>query len=619
MASNYKFPRVDVSSYARVKTTARPDTPDTTVLFMPIMSSIGPSNEVIRIHDMDEYVSYFNTPAANKMGISALALTYWLNAGGTLYAYRLVDKATTSPDLATYKLSLNTATTITPSVEEGEEVPDPTVTNVETTVLTFTAKYAGSVYNNAYIRLVPTAPQSNSYTMTVGLAGNASTTEVYNRVLPDQIHNILASASSIVADFDMDFSGISYVDSNNKLRAYTLRDLVGNGRTFQIKPTNTVAPVQLVGPTDAVEGGTQTIKYTLMEQNENFVEGTSSYYGLLKKAWDLSTDTEGAIKGELVNLFLNVNATPVDTLLDVGYPGDLKELLYDAVHYILAETNREDLFVAFSTYQLAERKQDDGTLCADGKIQKPTAYEYFGIKPNYDEKTGLRVAGSHGIPYTYDANGETESLEIVSSKLNGWFAVFEQWGLVKDTIYNSGADIYIPLSVMYAQNSAYNDRTYSMHRPTAGETYGVVNYYKLINDNPNARKKDQWFRARYNYMEQTCRSIEIMTNRTFYHNDNTGLQSALDFINNVRVKNKIVRDLRKILRKYLYEYADGDTLLKCLNECNAYLNGWINNKALASASVDLQIDSETEEYMYAKLYLKFRGNIEVIDVSIYLD
>ena len=591
MAQKYKFPRVDVASYARVKSTARPETPDTTVLFMPIMSSIGPSGEIVKIHDLDEYVSYFGTPAFNMMGISAIALTRWLNAGGTLYAYRLVERGVKNV------INNDDGPQI---IEYGPEFANYALKNGGQTVFGFTAKYSGDAYNNLCLRIEPVAVSGDTYNITVWLSSDTSTRETYSRIVASQIPNVLNASSELVRDFQFDFSGLTVELGDENTRPFTLRDLVGTGMTFKMSESNNI-----------FNAGALVLGCDVSP----FLKGTKSYYELMTDAWSIAIDDKGEIMGELTRLFTNVSATTVDTILDPGYSAELKVALYDAIHYVLQETAREDLFVAFSTCIIEERAQEDGTKCADGKIKRPGEFSGFGLVPTYEN--GKRT--NQGIPYTNDDTGETDGVDQVAGVLNGWFAVYDQYLVVTDTIYNSGADLYVPLSVMYAQNSAYNDLVYSMHRPTAGETYGRITGYKSINFNPNVSQKDQLFRKRINYAEQSARSVEIMTNRTFYHPDETGVQSPLDFVNNVRVKNKIVRDLRKILRKYLYEYADGDTLLRCQNECNAYINGWINNKALTTGSITIEIDPYTEEYVNAALFLKFRGCVEFIDVSIYLD
>lgn len=574
---NFKFPRVDIKSYARVKSVARPDTPDTTVLFMPIMSDIGPSQQIVKIHDLDEYVSYFGRPAFNKIGISAIALTRWLNAGGTLYAYRLVSKGKDSegnagPDYASY--AVNTKGT-TPQ-----------------TLLSFRAKYAGDYYNDIRMNIEEAVSDTvDSFNVTIWLASDASTREVYNRVSSAQLSNVLNAGSELVAD--VEYQNVTITTSTNV-----------DGETVETAVTYNLHSIAGTTLMIGKDQSSADFTYTSIP----FIAGTDTYYELLTKAWDVSEDNKGNPKGELVRLFLNVNETTVDLLIDPGYTGELKKVLYNAMHYVLDETNREDLFVAFSSIIVNERRQEDGTKVADGKGAKGKS----GIISEY---TGF---GSD-IPYTDTDNAEDESVMIVASRLNGWFAVFDQYGIMRDAIYNQNAELCIPLTIMFAQNVAYNDNTYSMHRPTAGETYGVINGLTSLNYTPNVYQKDDLFKKRWNYAERSSNSIEFMTNRTFYHADSTGKQSSLDFINNVRVKNKIVRDLRKILRKYLYEYADGATLLRCMNECNAYLNGWINNKALVKASIDVSLDPVTEEYMYATLAIKFRAALEFINVEIYLD
>jgi len=63
-----------------------------------------------------------------------------------------------------------------------------------------------------------------------------------------------------------------------------------------------------------------------------------------------------------------------------------------------------------------------------------------------------------------------------------------------------------------------------------------------------------------------------MAQRTFNYNDEEEKETGLSFLNNARVKNKMVRELESLARWYLHEFNDSTTLGNMSSVLNRYVN-----------------------------------------------
>ena len=59
MAKNYTYPRVAISSTAKLHSSVQPPVADTTVMFLPVSTEKGPAKEIVRIHSLPEFIGKF--------------------------------------------------------------------------------------------------------------------------------------------------------------------------------------------------------------------------------------------------------------------------------------------------------------------------------------------------------------------------------------------------------------------------------------------------------------------------------------------------------------------------------------------------------------------------------
>jgi hypothetical protein len=95
--------------------------------------------------------------------------------------------------------------------------------------------------------------------------------------------------------------------------------------------------------------------------------------------------------------------------------------------------------------------------------------------------------------------------------------------------------------------------------------------------------------------------------------------TALRFINNARVTNKMIRDLENIGREYLFEFNDSTTLSNMRAALNRYVTEWVQNRTLSFADVVVESDEFLEEKVNVTLTIRFTGTIEVISIDITIE
>ena len=95
--------------------------------------------------------------------------------------------------------------------------------------------------------------------------------------------------------------------------------------------------------------------------------------------------------------------------------------------------------------------------------------------------------------------------------------------------------------------------------------------------------------------------------------------TSLRFINNVRVTNKIVRELEELGRRYLFEFNDTITLTNMRNALNRYVTEWIQNRTLSLANVIVEKAPYSDERVNVNLTIKFVGIIDVISIDITIE
>lgn len=264
----------------------------------------------------------------------------------------------------------------------------------------------------------------------------------------------------------------------------------------------------------------------------------------------------------------------VDMIMDAGYSADIKKLM---LKFLCGDSTsgtkafRPDLIGIFDNYVL------------NGKLTAPTL--------------------------------SSSTTSIFPNATN--IAVYEQYFTISDAIFTD-QDIYVCPSYFLSKLIPYNDLQYGIQYATAGLRRGVLDDAIAINKNPMPSEKQAWFEDRINYVEKTAREYSFMSQRT-HDGSNEEIYTALSFLNNVRVLEKMKKDIRNLGREYLFEFNDSTTLSKMSNVLNKYITNWVANRTLSSGVVTVSKNPYSDEAVDVEITIKFNGTIEVISVNITIE
>jgi len=272
----------------------------------------------------------------------------------------------------------------------------------------------------------------------------------------------------------------------------------------------------------------------------------------------------------------NALEVPIQIILDAGYSDAVKKAMYD---FITDETMG---------------RSEDVLLILDETVAKVADGKYVGTLGDESEETLNYFVDGAVVKYS------------------------DQQFNISENAY-AGKDIYVSITYFLSNLIPYNDSIYGIQYPVAGLTRGKLNGVKAISINPSPTEKQEMFSKRINYIEKDSRGIYIMSQRTFDHEESEGLYSALSFMNNVRVKNKMVQELKRLGREYLFEFNDATTLSNMANALNRYAETWVQNRVLSYANVTVEADEFSNETVNVTLSIKFTGTIEVINIDIQID
>jgi len=231
--------------------------------------------------------------------------------------------------------------------------------------------------------------------------------------------------------------------------------------------------------------------------------------------------------------------------------------------------------------------------------------------------------------FTTDESGEPADINspyLTTAKFLGKnnVAVYAQKLTVNDPI--SGKEIWVTPTYFLSRLIPVNDRTYGLQWPTAGLTRGVLEGVTGININPtnslditdgaNAEYpgKEYLYINRINYIERDARGYRFMSQST-----RAPIDTALRFVNNVRVANKMARELENLGRNYLFEFNDSITLKNMSNVLNRYVGEWIQNRTLSYGLVTVDKNEFSDEKVDVTLNIRFTGTIEIISIAITIE
>lgn len=537
---NYSYPRVITSVTALPRSNARPAAEDTTVLFVPIISETGPAGELLKIHSLEEYRSKFGLD--ERLGLTLLNISNWLTSGGTLYAYRFINPSSSA--------------TVTEAVGQSSNVAsqgaDPKY------AFEAKSKYIGSLLNNFKVR----AAFQDGGVLLVQVKNKDGIT----------VENIRLRISAVKSEEWFDVSNLS--EYLSKVKVIYSEDVV-NGHIF-------------AGSTE--ENPIKLSEVTLIGGSD----GWTDYNAALRYFW-----TQGDENVDIKNAIGNRLETPIDLIMDAGYPYDIKKLMIKAISHKdnLDEIDalRPDINGVFDLY----------TIGADNKPTNIISISSSGSSPRQE------------VVDTKDVIKEVlfDESDVYERSANVFF--YTQYFVISEEAYFDKDMVVFP-SYFLSRLIPANDLAYGIQYPTAGTRRAELEGVKKISLNPDPDQKDLWFLDRINYVEKDSRGYYFMSERTF-DGSSDEKYTALSFINNARVTVRMVHDLERLGRDYLFEFNDAATLANMSAVLNRYVTNWIANRTLSDGKVEVSKDPYSDEKVNAVLYIRFVNTIETIAIDLILE
>lgn len=577
---NKIYPHVNVTTRALIRTAPVTADDGATTMFVPFYAKRGLSNEVQKIYNLDQFISEYGEPDYDYQGRSILNIYNWLNAGGAVYALRLV-----SPDA---------------------DIASGTGTYGDQTI-TVNAKYPGVYYDDIDVKFKKSEYSTNdTYYMDVEILLDDKTIQNIYRLKYDNFIDILNKNKFI----NVEFTGVDEDDFKAFLDGVTVSDEVtlsgGSDGTFTFEQSlqrflGSASDSVTVNENSGISNdGDFTFDLSTLSDGEweNFLalnwsendmvalsDGTNNATGAIIS---INTDT----KELLINITLNRNSS--DTIIPLN-SGDIEisfvssSETYTSIHKILESRLELPVDVIMDPgYSLASKE-----LLKEFSLVRDDIFYYFSA-----------------IDFSTSEIGILRQFETPISQINQAF--YTQKLSVEDVI--SGKNLWVAPTYFLSRLLPYNDRIYGMQWPTAGLSRGVLSGVQGINENPTSDAKTQYYKERTSYIEKDSRGYKFMSQLTG-EPENT----ALRFINNVRVTNRMIRDLENLGREYLFEFNDATTLSNMRASLNRYVTEWVQNRTLSFADVVVEPDEFSDERVNVTLTIKFTGTIEVISIDITIE
>ena len=735
MSISYTYPRVDVVTTALQRQTYNETIDDTLVMFAPFKSSMGPMDEIKRIHSLGEFEATYGTTNYSVMGHTGLNIRNWLNNGGTVYAMR----HDSIKDFTSVTSTSHPATHAYGAIIGGRYA-----FNIDMVALLSELRDSFTSDANKALcsKLIATLPLKTNVNIN-GIISDATTGHL----------RIGASGCMIFLNSAGTFNGIELSGETirvNDIDGYT--NIISGGKIILQNLLNILQNNTFLSITDLKTGkiysGSKidngivldtfelesdgTPKYK--ESNGEFAEfatfysgiefgtnelGQYRYYGASRcnaSGTDLGTEETTSRRIRIVsknagsgynNFTVSAKIRRVDNsgealeyIVNVYNGGSLVERFYvtrDNCIELFNPDNAISDYIYFGRNDVYDRTIGDGIPLGESRKNYGTADNAFRLLSSISYSTtssGGKLRLSYGEDTTATDNDvvkdvfETTDNDILNQLKNTLeypidFVIDAAYSMdVKTAIYKAFCseatdpnflrnDINVLLDAFAIEtdgtyvdhqtdvdslidtNNTRNLSVYSQlvkthnpfnpteviavapsyyltqlipnnaiqqqrgtHEPIAGLNRGVLTDVVSVNESPLPEKKEEYFQNRVNYIETDRYRSAFMSQRTREkREDNTALQ----FLNNSITTNRMVKELSKLARVYLFEYNDAVTLSNLRNVLNKYISEFVANRTLSYAMVDVQKNPYSEEAIDVTLNIKFTGTIEVISVALTIE
>ena len=661
---NIVYPHVGITTNAAVRKSTPADESTATTLFAPFVAKKGPENVGVKIYSNSEFISTFGALDYSEQGQQVLNIGNWLNNGGAVLACRM-----TSLPEGYIKSTIET------NEETGESVtiidfdsrlknayfgPDDILyINGNATDVRFknTENPDENVFTKRNENLFTEKIHSSFNTTNDNNSGKIFTYSSKTEINATEEGKLECFENKPVLSFDA--KGVLYYDyviemvTKGSISYYSVghKKVTIDGAPYSLSdPMNMVANYMETTYVAADDKGTDDksddtpakypaiikAKYSGAYYNDMKVrvqKQTDSLFKIIvyvggvqvesfsRRKWDeiktldKYSDYIGYIKlgDNLKEYFLGNgdDKTPADknSYVDFELSGGIdteydESLIAEAIESALEDklSVKCDLILdagykAATKQAIAEKiaSLDDDERVRDDLIFIADMYEL-------DYENNVIPTPSDGLT-EHDGKYEARCL-----------AVYDQYGTTED-IYseNSGVEVYVTPTYFLAGLIPYNDAHYGIGYPTAGKRRGVIEDALSINHNPTTAEKNEYYEQRINYIEKDSRSIQFMSQSTW-----TEENTALQYLNNSRVVNKIVTEIETLGRDYLFEYNDTTTLNNLKNAITKYMNNWVLSRTLSKCIVSVE-PGEDDKTVAVRLDIAFTGIIEVISIEINIE
>jgi hypothetical protein len=585
MLINKVYPHVNVTTTALLRNPVDFLETGATSLFVPFIAKKGLSDKIQKVFNLTQFISEYGEPDFVYQGRTVLNIYNWLNAGGSIYALRLVgEEGANSKAVVTFtegeaEVEYVTFTAKSKGTYYDQlklEVSDSIYTTASTKYLDVEVLLNGrrvqtifKVSASNFVNVLTSSQWINSVTfaegktfasfyekaklgLTVEFSGGSNGSEDLDRLTRSFFYGFettvtIGSASVAIGDIGENFS----------LELPDIRGLeVGDSLSFSAILEEGSEPVSFIAKITVLQGtGEPVAQVTTFEIISNDSEISN-----------LSEDSEWTIKQadssiEARTTLANKLEYPVDLILDAGLKLSTKQAILDFTEQESDTALRPDIVAIFDQYDFSSSEK------------------------------GTKVS-------------------VSSNSFN--HAVYTQRITVSDVI--SGRDIWVTPSYFLATLIPTNDRIYGVQWPTAGLTRGVLVGNKGLDVNPTEIEKQDFYKFKVNYIEKDSRGSYFMSQLTQESRD-----TALKFLNNARSTIKITRELENIGREYLFDFNDSTTLSNMRNALNRYLNEWIQNRTLSLGTVEVVKNEFSDERVDVTMNIRFTGTIEIISIDITIE
>lgn len=565
----------------------------TTALFQVLRATKGPDNILTPITSENEYLFKFGKPNLSKYGQGAFNVIEWVKSGGLAYVIRVL------PTDASFASLMLTAT-VTTDQSSGSPVKKiqfkrinkafATTASIQTEMKNVTTTPSDTT-STAVIPLGTIVPYGRgdgyNYGVRFILRDDLDATyafRTYDLVVTtkDALGNDADLEGPFIVSFDPEATSKSgesmyWVSVVNKYSAHLkvidnrnafddIAKYVVTGKEFNPTGLDFLFQQARTGFNETAVYEKITLDKTTQITAPNEAEVDFSKIIALTPGTDGKWEGPNAVDSLYVNAYtgvtdpsvLDTSGLDLDVLLDANYSASVKKAIAD-----------------FSS------KQRDDTLAI--------------------------------LDLNFQVN-ETQTLNYRKETVNQAHrnvAIFAHDMYVFDK--HNGEDIKVTTPYLLASKIPYNDLQHGVQYPFVGPRRGVIDGFTNLNFYPNPFWRENFYKARINYIERDPRRVNLATQST-----SQAETSALSNINNMRVLMKIKREVSRMMADYRMEYNDEATYESANYSLNGYLQTWVANRACTSISGSMYASDYDKQQKIARvdIQLTFTGIIERIAINL---